>query len=407
MERTLLSNPYSLDDMPQLCNPPRLWVFNPGHEEALRIPSHLRYTPAKEVRQMRHDLAPLLSLLAHEGDYIYRPASPLGSPAELLDCRGQSVSPHPLRGSMLQLQLWGIEPHIIHELMTAPLLRGIDLVPPPISTDYLRMAHRRSCEGLLRYLIKEGGYPEALLPRWVEQGEDLSETKRLLREALRGVAQGYGSPTEVMVKRPFSSSGRGVLPFPRCYRERHLEALAGSCLRLGAVSIEPLWQVIENWALEYVRDGEGRVSFVAFSLFETIASGRAYAGNILQSQETLRARLIQHIGSEALTQLIALQETYLSEALVASQYEGYIGIDLFLYEDGGQTKLHPAVEINLRTTMGLLAHLAYERYLTPPEEGRFLIEYLPTAQLQSPTSLTFSLTEVSPTTLFQARITKA
>ena len=393
--------------MPQLCNPPRLWVFNPGHEEALRIPSHLRYTPAKEVRQMRHDLAPLLLLLAHEGDYIYRPASPLGSPAELLDCRGQSVSPHPLRGSTLQLQLWGIEPHIIHELMTAPVLQGIDLVPPPISTDYLRMAHRRSCEGLLRYLIKEGGYPEALLPRWVEQGEDLSETKRLLREALRGVAQGYGSPTEVMVKRPFSSSGRGVLPFPRCYRERHLEALAGSCLRLGAVSIEPLWQVIENWALEYVRDGEGRVSFVAFSLFETIASGRAYAGNILQSQESLRARLIQHIGSEALPQLIALHETYLSEALAVSQYEGYIGIDLFLYEDEGQIKLHPAVEINLRTTMGLLAHLAYERYLTPPEEGRFLIEYLPTAQLQSPTSLTFSLPEVSPTTLFQARITKA
>ena len=146
---------------------------------------------------------------------------------------------------------------------------------------------------------------------------------------------------------------------------------------------------------------------MAFSLFETIASGRAYAGNILQSQETLRARLIQHIGSEALTQLIALQETYLSEALVASQYEGYIGIDLFLYEDEGQIKLHPAVEINLRTTMGLLAHLAYERYLTPPEEGRFLIEYLPTAQPQPSTGLTFSLTEASPTTLFQARITKA
>ena len=57
--------------------------------------------------------------------------------------------------------------------------------------------------------------------------------------------------------------------------------------------------------------------------------------------------------------------------------------------------------------MGLLAHLAYERYLTSPEEGRFLIEYLPTAQPQPPTSLTFSLTEVFPTTLFQARITKA
>ena len=49
---------------------PRLWVFNPGHEEALRIPPPLRYTPTSEVRQMRYDLAPLLTLLAEQGDYI-------------------------------------------------------------------------------------------------------------------------------------------------------------------------------------------------------------------------------------------------------------------------------------------------------------------------------------------------
>ena len=56
---------------------------------------------------------------------------------------------------------------------------------------------------------------------------------------------------------------------------------------------------------------------------------------------------------------------------------GYIGIDLFLYEQGGLLKLHPCVEINLRTTMGVLAHLAYERYLAPRGNDHFLVEYVP------------------------------
>ena len=66
-----------------------------------------------------------------------------------------------------------------------------------------------------------------------------------------------------------------------------------------------------------------------------------------------------------------------SRSMAGSDYVGYIGIDLFLYEVEGQTKLHPCVEINLRTTMGVLAHLAYERYLAPGGQGRFLIEYIP------------------------------
>jgi len=143
------------------------------------------------------------------------------------------------------------------------------------------------------------------------------------------------------------------------------------------ISIEPLWQVREDWALEYERTAEGRVVFVAFSLFETQATGRAYAGNLLLPQMALRERLTEHIGERALAELIQLHSEYLTEALEGSDYVGYIGIDLFLYEQGGVLKLHPCVEINLRTTMGVLAHLAYERYLAPRASGRFLIEYVP------------------------------
>ena len=49
---------------------PRLWVFNPGHEEALSIPPEKRYTLSKEIRWMRYELSSLLHLLASDDDLI-------------------------------------------------------------------------------------------------------------------------------------------------------------------------------------------------------------------------------------------------------------------------------------------------------------------------------------------------
>ena len=52
----------------------KLYVFNPGHEEALLVESNLQYTPSRTVQMMMRELAPLMKALAEEGDYIYVPA---------------------------------------------------------------------------------------------------------------------------------------------------------------------------------------------------------------------------------------------------------------------------------------------------------------------------------------------
>ena len=131
----------------------------------------------------------------------------------------------------------------------------------------------------------------------------------------------------------------------------------------------------DNWAIEYYRDQTGEVHFYALSHFETLASGRAYAGNLLASPEALWEELSGSVGERRLTYLIQLHTTWLKDALQASCYQGYIGIDLFLYEEQDQLLLHPCVEINLRTTMGVLAHKAYERYFSAGEQGHFTLAY--------------------------------
>lgn len=356
--------------------PARLWVFNPGHEEALLVPEVRHYTLSREIRQMRHELAPLLALLADPSDLLYIPPSADGSVAASLRWGdGTPASPEALP-DQLEAQLWGIDPHILKELQRCPLFRSTALALPTITPTFLRLSHRSASADLLRFLIQRGGYPEGLLPLWVEAGADRTETKGRLREAIQLVSQRpIGTKHQVLVKRPYTSSGRGVLPLPLPAEEKHLDAFVGNIMKVGSISVEPFLRVVDNWAIEYQREPQGAVRFYALSHFETLASGRAYSGNVLASPQELWRELASLVGEDHLFGLIELQRLWLEEQLLDSGYTGYIGIDLFLYEEQGQRLLHPCVEINLRTTMGVVAHRAYLRLLAPDRRGRFVLSY--------------------------------
>ena len=354
---------------------PRLWVFNPGHEEALSFPQHQHLTLSKEIRWMRYELAPLLRLLASGEDLIYAPASPEGAPARLLNAEGETLPKDTILPPELLVTIWGVEAHILRELKNSPLLSRTTLHLPKFTEAYLQLSHRRASAELLQYLADELGYPSGILPLWIEAAETKEETQRLLLDAISKVTQrALGSPRELIVKRPYSSSGRGVQPLPLPVQEKHLEALVGSCMRSGSLSLEPYLEVIDNWAIEYTRDGSGKVRFFDLSHFDTLPSGRAYRGNTLASPMMLWEGLTRLIGEESLERLIEAHTRWLEERLRSSEYIGYIGVDLFLYREKGQLCLHPCVEINLRTTMGVLAHFAYEQYVPEGKTGIFRLE---------------------------------
>lgn len=354
---------------------PRLWVFNPGHEEALSIPPEKRYTLSKEIRWMRYELTSLLHLLASDGDLIYVPTSPDGGPAHLLRSTGEVLPSDYILPPSLSVTLWGQDAHILRELRECPLFARTTLLLPPLTPDYLRLSHRQSSYDLLSHLVHQLSYPQDLLPHWVTAGADRTETEQRLRAAITAIAsRSFGSTKQLMVKRPYTSSGRGVFPLPLPIQPKHLEALIGSCMRCGSISIEPHLDVVDNWAIEYTRNAQGEISFFALSHFATHPSGRAYLGNHLSSPQELWQKLSSYVGENTLQQLIEVQRRWLERELVASEYIGYIGIDLLFYRDGEQLCLHPCVEINLRTTMGIVAHFAYERYVPTGCKGIFRLE---------------------------------
>ena len=110
---------------------------------------------------------------------------------------------------------------------------------------------------------------------------------------------------------------------------------------------------MENFALEFYTVG-GNVTLIGLSLFET-QSG-VYRCNILLDDDEIRQRL-QLPGSveNAIRQWLRLY--------VAPRYEGTVGVDL-LKDKNGEFFVS---EMNLRYTMGLVAHAFLEAH--PDRKG--------------------------------------
>jgi hypothetical protein len=158
--------------------------------------------------------------------------------------------------------------------------------------------------------------------------------------------------------------------------------------------------------------GNSRVKFRGYSLF--YASNGAYKGNLLASNEFIEEYLAKYIPLEELRRVRLLVERFLQEKL-AGRYVGFVGVDQFVAEelqaagaadsqgaavvgqqdDGYQSAgkgpsgrkylRNPAMEINLRMTMGLVARNIYDFYREEfqlgeathcfePERGIFPVE---------------------------------
>jgi hypothetical protein len=122
----------------------------------------------------------------------------------------------------------------------------------------------------------------------------------------------------------------------------------------GSVMVEPYYNKVKDFGMEFLADGEGKVSYLGLSLFQT-ANG-AYSGNILAT-ETFKTQSIGRYVSTSLLVLVRDRLCYiLSLPFKDYGYSGPLGVDMMIVRDeGGRLLLHPCVEINLRRTMGHVA----------------------------------------------------
>lgn len=289
---------------------------------------------------------------------------------------------------------------------------------PPFSA----LEFGRDCAGLTSYIQKAGdgeivpwGWDAVLKQRLVKQGfpvsslpsdEALDEIRRLSR---RGIAADAGAfvnanvpnpllrPdgfvkevssvedavsaveefSDAVFKAPLSGSGKGL----RWARRGELSASdLGWCKniisRQGSLMVEKRLEVVQDFAMLFhvgpSEDSGNSVNFEGYSLF--FNDNGIYKGNVLSDDAQILSELSGYVPETLIVNVKAALTLFL-ERKFSGRYSGFVGVDMFIYREAGQSsfRLAPVVEINVRMTMGLLANRVYRRLGRDFGDGRYVM----------------------------------
>ena len=321
-----------------------LYIFNPENDMAL-ADGKPGYTPPAQIQQMRRELWWLPEWWAEEGDIVWNGEDKLSL----------SDDTH--------IQPWGWSPAICHQLKQAGVQES--LLPSAEQLEHIRqLSHRQTAVALLQELREQ-------LPLYGHfAGEStLCHSIEEVEEAAKRLSRVGGEDNCVMLKSPWSSSGRGIKksPLPAlgdCQEQQREGSWLNRILRQqGSIVVERFLHKVADFALEFWLDGKGGVEFRGLSLFYTNEKG-AYLGNWVAPEGQKLAWLAQYIPLQYLQEIRKWWEERLSHI----NYSGPVGIDMMLAQEG----ICPCIEVNWRMTMGLVSCMVAEqgRY------GRMVVEYI-------------------------------
>lgn len=353
---------------------PKTLLFNPDNDLALAN-GNSNYLPPRSAVRMAYDLSLLPVWWASDGDAVMIPdssllhywnitlADSLNMPDVEWITDAENIPKQPLSP-------WGWNPSLVKRLSRR--MTNKDLLPTPAQMEHIRrLSGRQVSVCILRDLM-----------------EELSGSHPLVGEAVYCTSEdeirvAISRHAHSILKAPWSGSGKGLRRTSGTYEP----PFSGWCRHIlsqqGGVVVEPLYNKVKDVAMEFYSDGSGSpLAFVGYSYFMTDANG-SYEGNALMSDVEIESLLSSYIPLSALHAVRSYLSVRLSKAL-SSDYRGYVGVDMMvcLSENAGQPSkyfLNPCVEVNLRMNMGVVAHLIFEKYVSPGSHGRFMVEYFPSS----------------------------
>jgi len=181
---------------------------------------------------------------------------------------------------------------------------------------------------------------------------------------------------KLMVKAPWSSSGRGLQPITKTpVHPKVWDKILGIVKEQGYAIVEPYLNKVIDLAFQFHLK-KGKVVFLGISNFSTDYKGQ-YNGNSLNGlPATLNPEVVKFV--ESIPSLVLKPLTQmLEESDLAKNYEGYFGVDMLIFKDDTQQlKVNPCLEINVRYNMGLLS-LQLEKFLVAKKKGLFRTYFKP------------------------------
>jgi len=328
----------------------KLYIFNPENDMALASGSPYYMAPAS-IKKMASDLAMLPVWYADEGSAVL-----LADDRQVEWLRKECALPLPMEGwveipeEKVEVMPWGWNPALLHRL-------GDD-IRARVDVDAIRrLSSRRMAVDLLPKLRMDGTEGESC---W------LTSVDEVCAFAMKH--------DKVLLKAPWSGSGKGIQPLCGQLEDN----LKGWTRRIiasqGGVVGEPFYQKVKDFAMEFKTSVSG-VKFVGYSLFEADARG-IYKENVLASDESIGRKLSEYVPGALLNVIKERLQTEL-QWLLKNDYQGYLGVDMMVIRTADGYAVHPCVEVNLRTNMGVVSRLFFERHVWGEVMGRYVIEYFP------------------------------
>ena len=349
-----------------------LHLFNPEHDIALA--AHLaHFTPPHAARHLKADLCWLPALWANANDAVLVENADYARKACAKRCKllGRTMPQFVERAQLPQLPITKIEPWGWDAAVATDLKRwgvAAEAMPDAARLErYRLLSHRRTSAQLLPSLRVEGTVGEALECNTLEQVEEC-----------------YQRWGKMVVKSPWSSSGRGVRFYDAARLNEKGEMINEKWVRnviasQGSVMVEPYYNKVKDFGMEFMVDADGKVHYLGLSLFHT--KNGAYIGNLLATEEAKRQMMARYIPLELLDDI----RQRIIDNVSLGDYQGPFGIDMMVVNsqqsivlatphsqrENCQFLLHPCVELNLRRTMG---HVALS--MTPTDDDIRKVMYI-------------------------------
>ena len=324
----------------------RLFFFNPDNDLALAA-GVAQFTPPANPLALRQSGALLPIWWADENDYVLVESIP---DKEIIDrfrkkfgLKAQVITkvPENVADDLICCPWgWSANSRLIFKKA------GAKNLPSDENLERLRqLSHRRFSIEVNRRLRDNFGIETPPLPKEVISAE---EVMNLL-----------DSQHDYIAKSPWSSSGRGMAQLSSMSKNAAISFVSGVISRQGSVILEKTLNKILDFAMLFESDEKG-VKFIGYSVFSTNANG-GYSSNIVANDSTLKSMLTKYITASKLDNIKSSLESVLSDS-ISGVYLGPLGVDMMVYSDCGQTAVAPTIEVNLRMTMGIVAHYLASRF---------------------------------------------
>lgn len=360
-------------------NLPNIFLFNPTCEYAVAN-GNATWHPNQLLQKMEFDLATLPLFLAKPEDYILVDKLPSPNFIESLKSlqiqipnfilkRESTTNQHFISQPKNKLLPWGWSP-AAHKLLS-PLKQfcSNEFKNSPVSnwqSEYRNLYSKKFSLGILEKLLAEIN-ADYLLPSHLmtEICTTQNEFEILLKR--------WG---KLMIKAPWSSSGRGLQPIKKEYIHPKLwEKLLGIVKDQGYAIAEPFLNKALDLAFEFELT-KGKVKYLGISNFTADSNGQ-YQGNYLNGlPDGLSNEIVafaELIPGKIINPLIKIIES----SDLAKSYEGIFGVDtLIFWDDKNELKINPCLEINVRQNMGLLS-FHFEKLIHSEKKGMFRTYYNP------------------------------